>query len=214
MNLFSIMVVVAIFFPIFLIKSVEVTLANNIIQVSGVCFWDTSPTYYTVCLPPKVKSSYIIYLTLFTLHLPPSTSFLLAITVPFFCVWEFLFFLLLCYCQFSIPHMNEITWFLTFSVWLISLSLVFSRPIHIVKNGHNSSFHLTSLCISFWAYEFSLIQDSLYLLVVCWQPLEFHGLYMHHPVSASISHCNRVQPRGRPQIGICMGSRLKVSRKY
>ena len=117
------------------------TLANKIIQVS-VCFYGTSPTYCTVCLPPKVKYSYVVYLTLFTLHSPPSTPFLLVITGLFFCVWEFLFFLVLCYCWFYIPHMNEITWFLTFSVWLISHSLVFSRPIHIVTNGHISSFHL------------------------------------------------------------------------
>ena len=41
--------------------------------------------------------------------------------------------------QFSIPHVSETMWFLTFSVWRISLSL-FSRSIQVVANGSISSF--------------------------------------------------------------------------
>ena len=41
-------------------------------------------------------------------------------------------------CQFSIPHISEIIWFLTFSD--ISFSVIFSRSIHVVTNGSISSF--------------------------------------------------------------------------
>ena len=38
------------------------------------------------------------------------------------------------------PHMNEITWFLTFALWLIFLGMIFSRSIHVVANGCTSSY--------------------------------------------------------------------------
>ena len=34
-----------------------------------------------------------------------------------------------------IPHMSEITWYLSFPDWLISLSIMFSRSIHTVAKG-------------------------------------------------------------------------------
>ena len=52
-------------------------------------------------------------------------------------------------CQFYIPHESEIIWFLAFSNWLISLSIIFSRSIHVVADGSVSSF-LT-------AEEFSIV---------------------------------------------------------
>ena len=42
------------------------------------------------------------------------------------CVYEF---------QSYIPHMSEIIWFLAFSDWLTSLSIIFSRSLHVVTNG-------------------------------------------------------------------------------
>ena len=33
------------------------------------------------------------------------------------------------------PHMSEIIWYLTFSDWLISLSIIFSRSIHAIAEG-------------------------------------------------------------------------------
>ena len=107
--------------------------------------------------------------------------------------------------QFSIPHMNEIIWFLTFSVWLFSHSLVFSRPIHVVTNGHISSFHLLY-------YKF----PSEHMWSVCSKPHPlswwFAGNLWTSKACTCItqslppsSNCNRVQPRGGPQIGICNG---------
>lgn len=45
-----------IFFFLFKIKFIRVTLVNMIIQASGVGFNVTRFVYCTVCLPPKVKS--------------------------------------------------------------------------------------------------------------------------------------------------------------
>ena len=39
-----------------------------------------------------------------------------------------------------IPHMSEIIWYLSFSIWLISLSIIPSRSIYAVANGKISSF--------------------------------------------------------------------------
>ena len=113
----------------------------NKITVSSVKFYDTSTVHYIVCLPPKVKSSSLtMYLTPFTLYYSPTpfplvTTILLSVSVSFcyFCVF-------ICCFQFYIPHMSEIIWFWAFSVWLISLSMIFSRAIHVVTNGSISSF--------------------------------------------------------------------------
>ena len=35
----------------------------------------------------------------------------------------------------QIPHMSEIIWYFSFSDWLVSLSIIFSRPIHAVTQG-------------------------------------------------------------------------------
>ena len=48
----------------------------------------------------------------------------------FLCIYEFCLLLLLYICL--IPHLSEIIWYLSFPVWLISLSIMPSRTIHIV----------------------------------------------------------------------------------
>ena len=48
------------------------------------------------------------------------------------------FYCLFIYFVHWIPHISEIIWYLSFSVWLISLSITPSRSIHIVSNGKNS----------------------------------------------------------------------------
>ena len=52
----------------------------------------------------------------------------------FFSVWWFVCFI------FKIPHISEIVWYLSFSVLLISLSIIPSRSIHAVTNSKNSFF--------------------------------------------------------------------------
>ena len=41
--------------------------------------------------------------------------------------------------QFYIPRRNEIIWVVTFSVWLISLSVMLSSSLHVATNGSISS---------------------------------------------------------------------------
>ena len=143
------------------------TLANEMIQVSGVQFYNASPVYCTVCSPPQVKSpsitiSFYRLSTLF--HSPtPSPSSNLHTVV---CVCEFSFCLipspfrhnpaktpssLISASLFSVyesisilfvslfyslgPHISEITWYLSFSDWLISLSIMLSRSIYAVTKG-------------------------------------------------------------------------------
>ena len=38
-------------------------------------------------------------------------------------------------CVFQIPHISEIIWYFSFSVWLISFSIIPTRSIHVVANG-------------------------------------------------------------------------------
>ena len=44
------------------------------------------------------------------------------------------------FCFFYIPHISEIIWCSSFSVWLISLSIILSRFIHVVTNARIHSF--------------------------------------------------------------------------
>ena len=45
----------------------------------------------------------------------------------------------------QIPHMSEVIWYLSFSDWLISLSIMFSRSIHTVAKGKIFFFQLSSI---------------------------------------------------------------------
>ena len=42
---------------------------------------------------------------------------------------------------YEIPHIGEIIWYFSFSDWLISLSIMFSRSIYTVTNGKIFFFH-------------------------------------------------------------------------
>ena len=70
----------------FFIEFIGVTRVNKIVHVSSVQFCDTSLVHCIVCLPQKVKSSIIIYLTPFTSRrlLPSGNQHTLI------CVYDFL----------------------------------------------------------------------------------------------------------------------------
>ena len=51
-----------------------------------------------------------------------------------------LLFRLVVYFVYYIPHINEITQYLSFSGWLVSLSIMLSRSIHAVTKGKVSFF--------------------------------------------------------------------------
>ena len=71
-------------------------------------------------------------------------------TVSLFYVFVLLFlFCSLVYYVLQIPHISEIMWYLSFTDWLISLS-IFSRSIHAVVGGKNFFF--------FIAAQYSIVQ--------------------------------------------------------
>ena len=47
---------------------------------------------------------------------------------------------------FHIPHINENIYYLSFFVWLISLIIILSRPIHVAANGETSFRFMTEEC--------------------------------------------------------------------
>ena len=70
----------------------------------------------------------------FSCFLSPTQSPLPLGNDPFFSVF------VLFYSFFLIPHISEMMWYLSFCVWLISLSIILSRSIHVVTNGKISVF--------------------------------------------------------------------------
>ena len=59
---------------------------------------------------------------------------------------------------FKIPHVIDITWCLSFTVWLISLSRIASRSTHIAAKGIISSFlWLSSIPHCIWCFDSILL---------------------------------------------------------
>ena len=71
--------------------------------------------------------------------LPGTISIFLCIYTYAILLFGFYFF----FC-FQISLRNETTWYLPFSVWLISLGTIPSRSIHVVSNGRISSFFMAA----------------------------------------------------------------------
>ena len=103
----------------------------------------------------------LISLTYFSL--PPLPTSPLATTCLFSAsVTLFLFYVCLLTCVFflKIQHISEIIQFLSFSVWLISLSIIPYRSIHVVRNGKISfflwlssiPFYIVVLILVFWGF--------------------------------------------------------------
>ena len=59
----------------------------------------------------------------------------------------------------QVPHISYITWYLSFSVWLTSLSMVLSRSICVAKNGIISFF--------LWLSNIPLYIPYLLYLFIC-----------------------------------------------
>ena len=59
-----------------------------------------------------------------------SFSFFAQTLIPL--LWQLFLFCLLVYFVHLIPHISKIIWYLSFSDWLISLSIILSRSIHAV----------------------------------------------------------------------------------
>ena len=96
-----------------------------------------SPLFMFLCLPLPLLSSII--------PLPPSP--LVTVSVFHVSMLLVLFCSLVCFVH-SIPLICEIVWYLSFTAWLISLSIMLSSSTHAVTKGRSSfflSFFLLSL---------------------------------------------------------------------
>ena len=145
---------------------IGVTLAYKIIQVSGAQFYSTSSVHRNVCSPPRSSPLPSHFIPLYTpappLPLTPAITTLLSmpVNVFLFCsvpsspspqpptavgppsIYEPVSAFLLVQFVHQIPHMSEIIWYLSFSDWLISLSIMLFRPIHAVTKGKVSFFFM------------------------------------------------------------------------
>ena len=119
-----------LFYYLFLIKYMWVILVDKVIEVSSVPLHRTRSVHGLCARPPQSRRLLLLCRMFgpFSLPPPPPPSGSQHITVY---VHGF---------QFHTPLLGEVTWFLTFSVWLTSFSIISSRFIHIVANGRISSF--------------------------------------------------------------------------
>ena len=62
-----------------------------------------------------------------TLNLSPPTQLSPLVTISFFSISVYLYLFIM---FLKIPHISGIIWYLSFSVWLTSLSIIISRSIH------------------------------------------------------------------------------------
>ena len=116
---------------------------------------------------------FLIPFTYLTHHLSP---FPLA-TICLFSVSTSLFLLCLFLCfVFLTKHISKIIKYLSFSLWLIFLSIRNSRSIHIVING-NISFYLISECVCLHIYI--CIHTYIYICIYTYIHLCIHTcMYM------------------------------------
>lgn len=102
--------------------------------------YNVTSIWSIVCSPPKLQSPLVnIYLTPFTLFiLPPyfpSGSYYSVVYI-----YEFILVCLHCYFSFHILFISETKRRLSFSISLISFSIILSRSIQFVANGNISPF--------------------------------------------------------------------------
>ena len=101
----------------------------------------TAPTVNpTHCLCPWVL--YTVSLTWLFPFFPllfPSPSLLVIVSLFCISMSPVLFFLFLCFVD-QVPLRGEIIWHLSFTTWLISLSIMLSSSIHAVVKGRSSFF--------------------------------------------------------------------------
>ena len=60
-----------------------------------------------------------------------------------------------CLCVFKISHICEIMWYLSFSVWLISLSIILSGSTHVVANGNIAFLWRSNVPLYIYTYIFT-----------------------------------------------------------
>ena len=91
---------------------------------------------------------------------------------------------LLCYIHsfiFCIPYMSDIIQYLSFFVWLISLSIIFSKSIHIASNGRISFFLCLSnilFCVCVYKYKYIHTHIFIYIYTHTTSSLSTHMLWI------------------------------------
>ena len=65
---------------------------------------------------------------------PPLPSLMVTVSSLFLCLWFYF-----CFVDY-VPLIGEIIWYLSFTAWLISLSIILSSSIHTVTKGRSSLF--------------------------------------------------------------------------
>ena len=95
------------------------------------------PTPFWLC--PCVH--YTCFLTTLTPLPPlaPSTSPVVTISLFLFSVSLVIFCLLACFVDY-VPLIGEIIWYLSFTAWFVSLTIMLSSSIHAVAKGRSSFF--------------------------------------------------------------------------
>ena len=72
---------------------------------------------------------------------------------------------------FSTPHIRDIIWYLSFSVWLTSLSMIISSFIHVAANGIISFFFMANVLL------YTYVPHLLYPFI-CWWTFRFFPCQM------------------------------------
>ena len=113
--------------------------------------WTTSFMCLTLYFDFRIQYSMLITKSLVPRNLTPFTHFVLPqllsplVNITLFFVSAVCCFYLLIYLLICVPYMSEISWYFFFSVWLISLSIIPSRPIPI-DNSYSIEHRLISYC--------------------------------------------------------------------
>ena len=130
-----------------LVSGVQLCYALLTTSVAAICFHTTLLRYHWLYsyAVPFIPMTYSFHnrkplspttLTLFCPSLPPPP-----VWQRFMCLFLLLMFVYSFFFLFRF-HMSGIIWYLSFSVWFISLSIIPSKSIHVITNGTIASFFM------------------------------------------------------------------------
>ena len=92
--------------------------------------------------------------------------------------------LLVCFVE-QIPLIGEITWYLSFTDWLISLSIMVSSSIHAIAKGRNSFFlsagqYSMGRCTTVLLLYVFYIYCKKYILYMCFIHIQNYVLHIYY----------------------------------
>ena len=129
------------------------------------CYCIVDPCWLSMCVC-ICSSSYIyniyIYIYIYIYVNPqiliypfPPFPFGNHVYFPCLCIYFCFEYKLICIIFFKILHISDIIWYLSFSAWLTSLTMIISRSIRVAAKGI-ISFFLWLSCISLYKYTIPL----------------------------------------------------------